>query len=122
MDKNDLSIKFDPFKEIVIMERVAFQSSDDIARFTSIIAGGKTAGLYWADGVVLLYFPVPASTEMLTRELVENKRVFWTFLGHADLPKYQPIIETREKMIVPVVDMSMNALIKKVAEWVKQQK
>ena len=38
------------------------------------------------------------------------------------MPKYQPIIETREKMIVPVVDMSNNKLMKKVATWLKEQK
>jgi hypothetical protein len=38
------------------------------------------------------------------------------------MPKYQPVIETREKMIVPVVDMTSNALIKKVALWLKEQK
>jgi hypothetical protein len=38
------------------------------------------------------------------------------------MPKYQPVIETREKMIVPVIDMSSNLLITKVAKWLKEQK
>jgi hypothetical protein len=38
------------------------------------------------------------------------------------MPKFQPIIETREKMIVPVVDMSTNPLIRKVALWLKEHK
>jgi hypothetical protein len=54
--------------------------------------------------------------------LVENGRVYWTFLGYSFMPKYLPVIETREKMIVPVVDMTSNALIKKVALWLKEQK
>jgi hypothetical protein len=104
------------------MEKDYFATPDDIARFTSIIAGGKSAGLYWAEGVVLLYFPLPASTELTSRMLVEDGRVYWTFLGYSLMPKYQPVIETREKMIVPVVDMTSNALIKKVALWLKEQK
>lgn len=122
MVKNEVNVKYEPFEEIVIMERNFFSTPDEIARFTSVIAGGKLAGLYWAEGVVFLYFPLPASTETAAKELIENKRVYWTFLGYAMMPKYQPTIETKEKMIVPVVDMSSNPMFKKVANWLKEQK
>jgi len=122
MDPNDVVVRYDPFKEIVIMERAMFSTPDDMARFTSIIAGGKTAGLYWAEGVVFLYFPLPASTETTSKALVEEKRVYWTYVGYSLMPKYQPIIETREKIIVPVIDMSTNPLLRKVAAWLKEQK
>lgn len=121
MDGSEVNVKFEPFQEIVVMERDYFPTADDIARFASIIAGGKTAGLYWAEGVIFLYFPIPASTETVAKELVQNKRVYWGFVGYSFMPKFQPIIETREKMIVPVIDMSSNPLIKKVAMWLKEQ-
>lgn len=122
MSEGEVSVKYEPFKEIVIMEKDYFASADEIARFASIIAGGKAAGLYWAEGVIFLYFPLPASTEVTAKMLVEQGRVYWTFLGYSFMPKYQAVIETREKMIVPVVDMTSNALIKKVAVWLKEQK
>ncbi|MGA3191430.1 MAG: hypothetical protein ABSD73_02825 [Candidatus Bathyarchaeia archaeon] len=122
MSEGEVSVKYEPFKEIVIMEKDFFANADEIARFASIIAGGKAAGLYWAEGVVFLYFPLPASTEVTAKMLVEKGRVYWTFLGYSFMPKYQAVIETREKMIVPVVDMTSNALIKKVAVWLKEQK
>jgi len=122
MDGSEVMVKFEPFNEIVVMERDFFSTPDDIARFASIIAGGKTAGLYWAEGVIFLYFPIPATTETVAKELIGNKRVYWAFVGYSFMPKYQPIIETREKMIVPVVDMSSNPLIKKVASWLKELK
>jgi hypothetical protein len=122
MGESEVAVRLDPFKEVVVMERDYFATPDDIARFASIIAGGKAAGLYWAEGVVFLYFPLPASTETTARMLVENKRVYWTFLGYSFMPKYQPVIETREKMIVPVVDMTSNTLMRKVAAWVKELK
>jgi hypothetical protein len=122
VDGGEVIVRFEPFQEIIVMERDLFATSDEIARFASIIAGGKTAGLYWAEGVVFLYFPIPASTETVAKELVEHKRVYWSFVGYALMPKYLPIIETREKMIVPVVDMSSNPLIRKVAAWLKEQK
>ena len=122
MGESEVDVKYEPFKEILVMERNFFSTPDDIARFTSVIAGGKLAGLYWAEGVVFLYFPLPASTETATKELIENKRVYWTFVGYSLMPKYQPTIETKEKMIVPVIDISSNPMFRKVASWLKESK
>ncbi len=122
MDGSEVTVKFDPFREIVILEKDSFPTPDDIARFASIIAGGKTAGLYWSEGMVFLYFPLPASTSAVAKALVEERKVYWTFVGYAPMPKYQPIIETKEKIIVPIIDMSSNPLLRKVASWLKEQK
>lgn len=122
MSKNDVKISYEPFKEIVIMEKTRFESPDEIARFTSVIAGGKLAGLYWVDGVVFLYFPLTASTAAVAKALLETGRVYWTFVGYAMMPKYSPTIETKEKMIVPVVDISSDSTLKKVAQWLKELK
>ena len=122
MSQTDVSISYEPFKQIVIMEKTRFASAEDIARFTSVIAGGKLAGLYWVDGVVFLYFPLTASTAVVAKELLENGKVYWTFVGYALMPKYQQIIETKEKMIVPVVDISADEILGKVARWLKEQK
>jgi len=122
MGESEVNIKYEPFKEIVVMEYTFFSTPDDIARFTSVIAGGKLAGLYWADGIVFLYFPLPASTETAAKDLIENKRVYWTFVGYSLMPKYQVTIETKEKMIVPVIDMSSNPIFRRVASWLKEQK
>lgn len=122
VSEHDVVVTYEPFKEVVVMDRDYFATPEEIARFASIIAGGKTAGLYWAEGVVFLYFPLPASTETTAKLLVEKGRVYWTFLGYSYMPKYQTVIETREKMIVPVVDMASNALFKKVVTWLKEQK
>ncbi len=117
-----ITVTYEPFKEIVIMEKTLFANPEDLARFTSVIAGGKLAGLYWVDGVVFLYFPLSASTTAVAKELLENHKVYWTYLGYAFMPKYQQIIETKEKMIVPVVDISQDCILKAVADWLKEQK
>ena len=122
MSDLDFNITYEPYKEIVVMQKNRFSSIDEIARFSSIIAGGKTVGLYWAEGVTFVYFPVPASTEIAAKSLIEQKKVYWTFLGYAMMPKYQNIIETKEKIMVPVMDMSSNRMFKKIAVWIKKQK
>jgi len=122
MDESEVTVKYEPFMEIVVMERNFFSTPDDMARFISVVAGGKLAGLYWAEGVVFLYFPLPASTEIAAKALIENNRVYWTFVGYSLMPKYQSTIETKEKIIVPVIDMSSNPMFRKVASWLKEQK
>ncbi|MGD6933135.1 MAG: hypothetical protein ACQCN5_02910 [Candidatus Bathyarchaeia archaeon] len=121
MSKPQVTVSYEPFSEIVVMEKNHFSSPEELARFTSVIAGGKLAGLYWADGVVFLYFPLPASTAAVAKELLEKRKVYWTYLGYAVMPKFAAIIETKEKMIVPVVDISSDPILKGVAEWLKQQ-
>jgi len=121
MSEDEVSITYQPLKEIVILQKNRFNTPDELARFASIISGGKPSGLYWADGVLFLYFLLPSSTETAAKALVENGRVYWTMVGYAFMEKYQPVIETKEKIIVPVVDMSSNSSIRKAAEWLKQQ-
>ena len=122
MSENSVSVKYAPFKEIVIMERTYFSTPEELARFTSVIAGGKLAGLYWVDGVVFLYFPLPASTTSVAKALIENGRVYWTFVGYSLMPKYEPTIETKEKLILPVINISSDTVLKKVAQWLTEQK
>jgi hypothetical protein len=116
-----VTIKYEPFKEVVVMECTKFPSPDDLSRFTNIIAGGKMAGLYWTDGVAFLYFPLSVNTELTAKALIEEGRVYWAFLSYALMPEFKPIIETKEKIQVPVLNMSTNPLFQKVAAWLKKQ-
>ena len=121
MVENRVSVIFEPFKEIIIMERTRFSTPENLARFVSIIAGGKLAGLYWVDGMVFLYFPLPASSEIVTKELIEKGKLYWSFIGYSIMPKFAPTIETKEKMIIPVVDISSDQILQTVANWLKKQ-
>lgn len=121
MVENRVSVSFEPFKEIVIMERTRFPTPEKLARFVSIIAGGKLAGLYWVDGMVFLYFPLPASSQIVAKELIEKGKLYWSFIGYSIMPKYAPTIETKEKMIIPVVDISTDQVLQTVADWLKKQ-
>ena len=118
---DDPIIKSESFKEIIIMEQNHFKTVDDLARFANIAVGGKTTGVYWANGVVFIYYPLPASTELTTKVLIEDRKVYWAFVSYALMPKYQPIIETKERIMVPVIDMSTNNLFRKVTQWLKEQ-
>ena len=121
MVENRVSVSYEPFKEIVIMERTSFSTPEKLARFVSIIAGGKLAGLYWVDGMVFLYFPLLASSQIVAKELIEKGKLYWSFIGYSIMPKYAPTIETKDKMIIPVVDMSSDQVLQTIAGWLKEQ-
>ncbi|MCJ7713338.1 hypothetical protein MUO66_02630 [Candidatus Bathyarchaeota archaeon] len=121
MVENRVLVSYEPFKEIVIMERTRFSTPEKLARFVSIIAGGKLAGLYWVDGMVFLYFPLLASSQIVAKELIEKGKLYWSFIGYSIMPKYAPTIETKEKMIIPIVDMSSDQVLQTIAGWLKEQ-
>jgi hypothetical protein len=115
------TIKSESFKEIIIMEQTRFKTVDDLARFANIAVGGKTTGVYWAKGVVFIYYPLPTSTEAAAKALIEERKVYWAFVSYALMPQYRSIIETKERIMVPVIDMSTSTLFQKVAQWLKEQ-
>ncbi len=114
-------IKDETFKEIIVMERNRFKTVDDLARFASITMGGKTTGIYWANGVVFIYYPLPTSTEIAAKALIEEKKVYWSFVSYALMPQYRAIIETKERIMVPVIDMTTSKLFRNVADWLKER-
>jgi hypothetical protein len=115
------AIKGESFKEIVILEHTRFKTVDDLARFANIAVGGKTTGIYWANGVVFIYYPLPTSTEAAAKALIEEKKLYWVFVSYALMPEYRLIIETKERIMVPVINMSTSSLFQKVAQWLKEQ-
>ena len=117
----ETTVRYEPFKEIVVMECTRFSTSDDLARFVSIAAGGKPSGIYWANGVAFIYFPVPTSTETAAKSVIEEKRVYWAFVSYALMPGYQSKIGTKEGIIVPVLDMSTSPLFHRVTQWLKER-
>jgi len=118
---NDMVVRHDPFKEIIIMDYVRFSTVDELVRFVNVTAGGKPVGLYWANGVALIYYHLSAS-ETVAKSIIEEKKAYWTFVGFAIMPQYQPTVETREKIISPIINMSGSPIFQKVTEWLKQQK
>jgi len=121
MEANVVVVRYEPFKEVVILECTRFPTPNDLARFANIAAGGKPTGLYWAQGVAFVYYPLLTTTEIAAKSLIEDKKVYWAFVSYTLMPEYRPIIETKEKIIVPVLDMSPSTLFRKVAQWLKEQ-
>ena len=114
------SVRLEPVKELVIKEVLFFSSVEELARFANIAAGGRPTGIYWADGVAFLYYPLPLSTKITVAELVREGRLYWAMVCFALMPEYQRVVETRERLIVPVIDVSSCSLFRAVAGKLKE--
>lgn len=115
-----MDIRYESFKEIIIMDYVRFLTVGDLVRFANVTSGGKTIGIYWANGVAFIYYPLPTN-EIVAKSIIEERKAHWTFVGFAVMPQYQPTVETREKIISPIIDMSGSSVFQKVTEWLKQR-
>jgi len=113
-------VRIEPVKELVIKEVLFFRSVDELAKFANIAAGGRPTGIYWAEGVAFLYYPLPLNTRLTTKELVKEGRLYWALVCFALMPEYQRVVETREKLMVPVIDVSSSALFRAAAEKLRE--
>jgi len=116
----ELKIRYEPLKEIVVLDYVRFPSVEDLVRFTNVVAGGKAVGIYWTNGIAFIYYPL-SPREAVVKSVIEEKKAYWAFLAFAIMPEYQKTVETREKIIAPILDVSSSPLYRKVTEWLKQQ-
>lgn len=117
-----IKITYDPIKEIVIKEYTNFESIEDLVYiFAQLRASGAPAALSWANGLVFVHAPVPPDSDQLIEEFLKG-RIYWATVSFARMPQYKPVLETKEKIQVPVINASSNFILRQVTEWLKQQK
>jgi len=114
------SVRLEPVRELVIKEVLFFDSVEELARFANIAAGGRPTGIYWANGVAFLYYPLPLTTKLTVSKLIEEGRLYWALVCFSPMPRYERIVETKEKIMVPVMDVSSCPMFRAVAEKLKE--
>jgi hypothetical protein len=117
-----IKISYEPFKEVVIKEYVRFDKIEDLIYiFAQLRAGGAPVSLSWANGIVFIHSAIVPETDEVMEDFL-NGKVYWANVSFAEMPDYKSIIETKEKLQVPIVNLSSSETIRQVAEWLKSQK
>lgn len=75
----------------------------------------------WANGLVFFYSDVIPETDPIAEQFLKG-RIYWTNVSYAEMPVYKPLVETREKIPVPIINQNSNPTIRKVTEWLKVQR
>ncbi len=117
-----IKIAYEPFNEIVIKEYIRFDKIEDLIYiFAQARASGAPVSLSWVNGIVFVHEPLLSDNDQVVEDLLKG-RIYWTNVSFAEMPKYTPVFETREKLQVPIINVSSSATLSQVAEWLKQQK
>jgi hypothetical protein len=120
--REHVKIIYEPLKEVVIKEYTYFESIEDLIYiFAQLRASGAPAVLNWANGLAFVYAALPPDSDQLIDEFLKG-RIYWATVSFAKMPQYKQVVETKEKIQVPVINASSNAILSQVTEWLKQQK
>jgi hypothetical protein len=117
-----VKVIYEPFKEIVIKEYVHYEKIGDLLYpLAQLRVTGTPVALNWANGVLLFASPMEPNTDQLAEEFLKGRMYFATVV-YSIMPEYKPILETREKIQVPIINASSNPIIREIAEWLIKQK
>jgi hypothetical protein len=117
-----VKITYEPINEIVIKEYIRFEKVEDLIYiFAQLRAGGTPVLLSWANGLVFVHSQLLPENDQVLEAFLKGK-VYWTNVSFAEMSKYKPIVETKERVQVPIINASSSPTIVKVMEWLKKQK
>lgn len=117
-----VEIKYTPIKEINILEYVKEKRIEDLAMPSGLLASatGQMMVLNWAEGIVFLFTVLVPNTDAAFLKLIEGK-LYSPSIHYAEMPDYQPSIQTAQGIHVPVVDVTASPVMKELALWLKQR-
>jgi len=112
-----MKIRYNPAKELIILEMVEF-TLEEMAKTSAMIQDtGRPIILNWAEGIVFYHTPLPFNTKELLKER-KNGRIYWASVMYAEMPNYVPTLKIGPRDI-PVV-ATPNQLLIEVARWIKE--
>ena len=112
-----ITIRYEPLREVVIKEYTRFEKIEDLIYiFAQLRAAGAPVALNWANGLVFVYNPLPLESDQLIDNFLKGK-VYWANVVFAALPQYKPVLETKEKIQVPIINATSNVIIRQVTQW-----
>ena len=116
-----MKVVYKPIDELVIFDLAEF-TVKEMAKMASqgYQLGELGKELYWANGIVLDYAPI-TSTDTVHKELIEHRRAHWRRLIWGRMPEYKPIIDFKEGVKIPVLDVSSDPVFDGVTKWIKEK-
>ncbi|RLF12635.1 MAG: hypothetical protein DRJ69_00795 [Thermoprotei archaeon] len=113
-----IKVRYEPCREVVIKEVVEYPSVESLARLlNAYFRAGQLIVPNWTEGVLFCYFPLPLTSDSLVREYL-NGRVIWSSVMFTLMPNYQEFLKI-DGVEVPVIDVSHNPSLRRVAKWLK---
>ena len=117
-----VTIRHQPINEIIIHELVKVNSIEDFLsiKTNNVPLGNSAPPARWADGI--LYEPpgFPPTPEII-KDQMEGK-IHFAAIEYTEMPQFKPYLKnTTNNVLLPIIDMSHNAVTKQIAIWLKGQ-
>jgi hypothetical protein len=113
-----IKVKHEPSREVVIKEVVEYPSVGGFIRLlNAYFRAGQLIMPNWTEGVLFCYFPLPLTSDSLVKEYLGG-RVIWSSVVFTLMPSYQEFLKI-DGVEVPVIDVSHNPSLRRVAKWLK---
>jgi hypothetical protein len=111
-------IVYSPIQEIKIYEMAEYQFSDFIKLMTDNIPPGNISpAVKWCDGIIFMSTGLPSTDDVVKAQM--NGIIHYAWFAFADMPTYKESVETSSKVILPIIDVSNNAINRELIRWVR---
>jgi len=104
-------VKYEPVKEIVVRDWARLTSPEDLARMVAVAAAGHAVSVSWAEGMVFAAYPL--SGESFSKAIIKEAKLYYASIYFASMPSFQPVIETKDGIRVPVIDLSSTSSLRR---------
>jgi len=85
----------------------------------AVAAAGHAVSVSWAEGIVFAAYPL--SGESFSKALIKEAKLYYAAIYFAEMPSFHPVIETKDGIRVPVIDLSSSLVAKRIATWLKDR-
>ncbi len=115
-----VKITYKPYSEVVIKEYTYYPKPEALAAtLAHCIQIGQPAVILWCEGVAFIPMALPPDTETVAKEYLAG-RIIWSSVIFTLMPNYQQTIKAGG-IEVPIVDVTPNETLRKVALWLKER-
>jgi len=115
-----VKITYKPYSEVVIKEYTYYPKPEALAAtLAHCIQIGQPAVILWCEGVAFIPMALPPDTETVAKEYLAG-RIIWSSVVFTLMSSYQQTIKAGV-IEVPIVDVTPNETLRKVAFWLKER-
>jgi hypothetical protein len=117
-----VSIKYQPIKEIIVHELVKVNSVEEFLniRTANVPLGGAANPSRWVDGILYDASGLPPTPEVIKDQL--EGILHFAAVEYTEMKEYKPYLKnSTNNVVLPIINMSNNAVIIEIGQWLKKQ-
>ena len=115
----EIVVEFRPVKKIVIFEALKLSREDFFQRLSIIVMSENPQALIWAEGLLLLMFPLIPECNAVFEE-AKKGILYWSSVLYTPMPEYKPM-HKMGGIEIPIINQTPSPIIRRVAQELKKR-